>query len=527
MKNKTSTGNTPRRAQKKRKRFPVSVRNFLIVLIGLFSVFAASDILLLSSESSAERRLGNMDWAEGSRIIYMNYEKTPLADMLTSADLKKNLDRIPGIESIGSSAYPLIDLPTGTDYDDDTVNIVVLGDSFVWGEGAVNRNELFWRQLELILRGKGYNCRVYAVGMAGATAYEELSWLTETSLPADLAPDIAIFGYVYNDALIDGETYEEVEEINYDEKLAFLAPLRKLLPVTYYRLVNYIDAKTMYNKKYGDKYTGSYISLLEGSLREYYETNFAAKLDAFCRDTGIPAAVVTLPNETKSEMLKALYAPLREIFADTCVNYYDSLPEFGKRCSGAAHKTNIKVNPLNNHPGSASNHFYAEYISEVLTRDYADVLGAPQNGAPAAPKLIFNEWMPGEIDLTQLPSDGGSAVYSLKYPDPAQTHLFYSFDITPYALNYPIGEDYVKLSFAEPTDLSSVRIEGEGIEKLSVYFTRTNPKLNYDDHTVYAFGDGDEGVFRNELTQAVTSLCVHAEFSPGADRTMTVTVCKF
>ncbi len=517
----------PRRAQKKKRRFPIALRNLLIVVIGLFAVFAAADAFLLFSENAASRALGEMEWSEDERIIRMGYEKTPLADMLTSADLKKNLAQLPQTESTAPAAYPLIDLPTGTEYDGDTVNIVVLGDSFVWGEGCVNRNELFWRQLELILRSKGYNCRVYAVGMAGATGCEELSWLTETSLVADLSPDIVVFGYVYNDALIEGSVYDEISAPDYNKKLSFLAPLRKLLPVSYLRLVNYVDAKTIYNKKYGDRYAGSYISVLEGETREHYEKNFAAKLDAFSERTGIPAVVMTLPNETKSALLKALYAPLREIFEDTRVLYYDSLPEFGKRYSGAAHKTNIKVNPVNNHPGSAAHRFYAEFLSERLIADCAGLLGAPSENPTAAEPPLINDCMPGELGLTENAVSENAAEYTLTYPDLSQPHAFLSFDITPYALKYPIGEEYVKLSFARPTDLSAVRIDGAGIETLRVYFTRVNPEKGYDDHDVYLYRPDGDGALRDGDAQAVTSLCIHAEFAPGADRTIRVEIDKF
>lgn len=506
---------------KKNKKKPnrtLPLRNLLILTLGLFVVFAASDALLILSEASADKRAGEMEWAEDERVIYMGYEKTPLEDMLTSADLREHLKEIPGVENAAPAAYPLIDLPTTETYGEDPVNIVVFGDSFVWGEGSTDRNELFWRQLEQILRSKGYDCRVYAVGMAGATGYEELSWLTDTSLAGDLDPDIAVFGYVYNDALIEGQVYSEPGAIDYAEKFPILAPLRKLLPVTYLRLIQYLDAKTIYNKKYGNKYNGSYISVLEGETRRYYEENFAAKLDAFSRRTGIPAVVMTLPNETKSVLLKELYAPLGEIFAGTSVRYYDSLPEFGRRCAGAAHKPNIKVNPLNGHPGSASHRFYAEFLSERLIEDYADVLGDPAGRDLRSKTISVNDRMPGDIGLTEISVSDRSADYSFVYPDPARPHRYYSFDLTPYTLKYPIGEEYTRLSFATPVDLASVRAEGDGIEKLTLYFTRINPELGYDDRDIYLFRDRDGDVWSDHETQAVTSLCIHAEFAPGASR---------
>ena len=43
--------------------------------------------------------------------------------------------------------YPLLDINARLD-NDDAFNIVIIGDSFVWGASCLNRNELFWRVLE-------------------------------------------------------------------------------------------------------------------------------------------------------------------------------------------------------------------------------------------------------------------------------------------------------------------------------------------------------------------------------------------
>lgn len=76
---------------------------------------------------------------------------------------------------------------------------MVIGDSFVWGQSSLNRNELFWRIAERDLRAQGYNVRICGVAMIGANSYDELRWLTGSTLLEDLRPDLIVIGYLYND----------------------------------------------------------------------------------------------------------------------------------------------------------------------------------------------------------------------------------------------------------------------------------------------------------------------------------------
>ncbi|MBR0536602.1 MAG: SGNH/GDSL hydrolase family protein, partial [Clostridia bacterium] len=260
----------------KKQGFLIGLRNFLCIFAGLLLILFLVDktMGLFSLEPDTE------GYGDGLNPVYMRYEKTPAESLLTVASAKSACREADfDISGYDINPYPIIDdMVSSETTDADTVEIVIFGDSFVWGDATLNRNELFWRQAEQKLRKKGYNCRVIAVGMGGATAYEELSWYK--NYLKDHTPDLVVFGYVHNDALIEGDVYGSATDIDYAGQIPFLRPVKALFPHIYAGLAAYFDAKTMYSAKYGDRWNGSDITVLKGDLREYYQKNFADELDA-------------------------------------------------------------------------------------------------------------------------------------------------------------------------------------------------------------------------------------------------------
>lgn len=113
-----------------------------------------------------------------------------------------------------------------------------------------------------------------------------------------------------NDALVQSNDYVPTGELS----VSFLAPIQKLFPNIYSELIEYIDARTVCSKKFGDRYLNSIITVLDGELYDYYKTNFADVLDRFCAQHVLPTVVMTLPGEPNSLLLKELFHPLEEIY---------------------------------------------------------------------------------------------------------------------------------------------------------------------------------------------------------------------
>ncbi len=487
---------------------------FIVVLVFTVGLFSVELVLAVAAKRNEERQISFTD-----QTYLMSYERTPIESLLTTEEniaFARNYFKNPEafealLRSVKPSVvpYPLIrDLKTSANYDEETKNIVVFGDSFVWGEASLNRNELFWRQLERMLRAKGYNVRVYAVAAEGASAYEEIRWL-ESGVLEDLKPDMVLFGYVCNDALRPGNGFgaEPVEL-----EIPPLRFVKKIWPNLYRRLYHYIDAKTIYSRKFGDAYRDSWISVLDGEVREYYQTNFADKLSAFSKAHDLPAAVVTLPNETNSPLYEELFQPLKEIYAGTGIGYYDSYPAFKAVCSGRKHRNNIYVNVANVHPGSAAHWFYADFICKFLLKDFSGLLGEPADHDLNSSKIAANEIMPGKVDVETVFESDTSSEYLLSYPDIQQAHHLFEAEIYPYCLTDPISKDYVKLSFENPVNISSVTVSAQETEDIDLYYTTFSTKLHYDNGRVFSWEPTKDNRLRWESSrdEGVASLCIHA-----------------
>lgn len=502
----------------KRKEILIPLRNAAIVLLCAAAILFSAEAVLALLEKTPGTNDADVETAE-----WMRLEKSRIESILTAEDEAKDIRVLTGRDpsEFQKANYPLIDdMPASADYEN-AVNIVMLGDSFLWGDGSVNRNELCWRQAEQILRGMGYNCRVYAVAMRGATAYEELDWL-KNGVIDDLQPDIVIFGYVYNDMLIRGDDYEEKAGDSVRENMKFLTPAETVFPRICEKLADYIAAKTIYSKKYGDQYGGTNVAVPEGERLAYYRTHFADALDRLSRERNLPAAVMTLPNTPGSTALKELYRPLKDVFKNTCVRFYDSTNAFA-RYAVPKYADNIYVNPKNRHPGSATNRFYAEYICGFLQKDFSELLGERSAYSLNGSSVLINENTPADIDLQKRSADADGATYTFTYPDITAPHYYYQLEIDPYCLHLPDGTDYVKLCFENPVDIESVSLNGNGLRAAALYGTVIDKELRYDNNTAYPFHES-EGLWLPENGKAVASLCVHAEFTDNSDRTLTITI---
>lgn len=482
----------------------IGVRNFLIIFFVLIALLFAADKLLpvFSVQINPELYDDNVD--------FMRLEKTPVERFLTVTEARELCRRNnTDVSGYTVGKYPLIDdMPSTEATDDRTAEIVVIGDSFVWGDNSLNRNELFWRQTERILRSKGYDCRVTAIGMAGANAYEEIEWC-ENYLK-EHTPDLVVFGYVFNDTLRDsGEEPKENDELS--DYIPVLKPVEILFPNIYDRLDAYIAAKTLYVDKYDAHRQDSLRGILKGDVKAYYKKHFADRLDAISKQTGVPAVVMTLPVIPHSVNFKELFKPLKDIYAGTSVKFYDLYPAFDAFYS-AKHKKNVFVNPGNNHPGSAVHYFYASFLSDALERDFPAVLGEKKNESLLSRVINVNECTPCGIDLELIAQSGSQAEYTFAYPG-RQTRRYLFSQTDRYWLTYPWGKSYIKLSFENPVDISSLQLSGAPPEKTEICYTRVNDCLGYDDNTLFpAVLTGDVvSPAGGILAEKVTSLCIHID----------------
>lgn len=502
---------------KKAKYVYIPLRNLLIVCLCAVCVLFVSE-RVIENNKKEESTTAAEQKKEDFSVRYMNYVKNPIVKANEkSAGAQfffKMMDLGELLDIVSDAPYPLAEVCGKKQYPEDTYNIVIVGDSFVWGDGCTNRNELFWRQLELLTEEKGYNCRVYGVGTAGATSYEELSWLTETDMIEDLSPDILIMGFVENDPDM-GTTFQGQRSNELKEQLPVLKKLSKVFPGLCDSLSERIRVDTLFTKKYGENLNGKDVYVLTGDVYDYYKENFLQPLNDFASRADFPVVYMTLPLEPYRYYFKKLYRPLHELFGEADnIRFYDCLDAFCE-FGGEEHEGNYAMSPVNQHPGTASNYFYANYILSFLENDFAlaEKCGRIDEKDDG---IYINDAMPGNMNVTELPSGGKETAYRFTYPSEHTAHetRYYSFKDFLYL---PIREDYVKLCFSRPTDIASVSFTCENAEEIKLYYTRINKDLGYDDHSVIPVEkDGKVNfVFGSDGLAAVTALCVHAEITNG------------
>lgn len=508
-----------------KKALRISVRNFLITILVIVFVVSSAESTLSFKNRQSDEYLSYSE--ENQNIMLLQVEHMPAERFFSSATNIHNVKNIYGADFTPTEkTYPLIEHLTKETESDNAFNIVVIGDSFVWGAYSLNRNELFWRLLENDLRNDGFNVNVYGVGTTGANAYEELSWLMNSSLIQNLNPDLVIFGYVYNDS--DDSVEINGESVNWDKELPVLSKLKGILPNLYSALIERIAVKTMYNDKYSDNvylpYDGA-PPALKGRFYEKYKKDFVQKLDSFAEATDLPVAVVALPTLPENIMLEELYKPLEELYS-SCKNirYYNCIKEYNDFAS-FKHRNNYSVNIADFHPGSAANRFYADYIKTFIMKDFSDLLDNHKEKYTPSDSITINDWLPYGVLPVKESENSEGTTYKLEYPDPEITKEVYGVEIPEYFLTLPLGKKHIRLSFSDTVDIASVRIRGE-YKNLELHYTCKNKKLNYDDHTVYTATKSQEDVFSVRNAEEITSILISAEFEKDADRSISITFQK-
>lgn len=521
------------------------IRNLAIMIAALAIAVAATELFLggISKNTVSQEEFDQQN-CENGWILLMQTEQMDHRDLLSavmpSSELYASIvdslsqeekDALPAEEG---KRYPLIShMQRGEDYDDDTVNIVVLGDSFTWGQSVTNRNEVYWRLLETSLRSQGYNVRVYGVGMLAANSFDELHWLRDTTLTEDLQPDLIVIGYLYNDP-DDSKTEADVLRksiyVQPNEKLRpALSVMERFLPNIARRLKIYLVAKTMYTAPglcVGNEGGSSivYAPILKDRCYHKFKREFIEPLDAFAGECGVPVVLMPLAVDSGETMLTQLYQPLHELCGNTKnIKLFDSTHDFFHGFASSKHAANYRINIADLHPGSAMNRFYAQYMEKFLKKDFADLLGAPAGRDLNADRLTVNEALPWRTIVERVREDADEAVYTVRYPSLYETHPIWTFDL-PYYLTLPIEKDYISFSLSRPTDLADVEVTGKDAEDVEILYQCVNEKLGYDDHTVRPFGTKDGGVWTDEAPDRVTRLLIHAKCKndAGADLTLRI-----
>jgi hypothetical protein len=393
--------------------------------------------------------------------------------------------------------------------------ILVVGDSFVWGDGYANMNDLWWRQLERELRRRGYQAvEVIGLGSSGASTRQELDRL-RNALPR-YRPDLVIWGYVTNDAdegIVKQFDYQRLNKdavVGYHDRQAEHGWLRRLNFQLEQRRRDKL-LRTLPGPKRGYEYNDWELQLLEpANLAAYQQT--LHEVAAFMREADTPYFFISLPSYPREESLRPRYAPIKPIFASAGLPLVDILDDFLAAYPAGTPLSNDLgwgINPANAHPGVVSTRFYAREAADLLQRSYASVLGP--RGAPetnTAPEI--NDWMPGKLAVQQ----NTAGQIRFEYPSDDTTML-----------RMPLGQHHVQMHLAMPSNLREIGLAGPDLASAQVHLTQVNAADGIDYGQLASVPRQSGNQLRWELPAAIGQLVntvrVVADFD-GADRSLTL-----
>lgn len=115
----------------------------------------------------------------GSFLLMIVDHAMPQYNMWSKENTFINKDRRIKMKQIKNSQYPLIQLKSSDiSKSGEKKKIMIIGDSYVEGDGYSNLNQIWWRQLELELHNRGYyDVEICGVGTDGASTQDEMKWL--------------------------------------------------------------------------------------------------------------------------------------------------------------------------------------------------------------------------------------------------------------------------------------------------------------------------------------------------------------
>ena len=362
--------------------------------------------------------------------------------------------------------------------------ILVLGDSFVWGDGYANMNDLWWRQLQRELNRRGYwDVEVVAMGLNGAATGNEFYWLRDFNLAARLHADFILWGYVSNDADSPGSDGESlVRQMKHHRELIIETNwgrvgnwMGRSMPAITYQLDKLLNqAKEGRNASVatGYPYEEWELKLLEGENFEVYKALLAVVSD-YLRKLAVPYAFITLPNRPDRGCFQKRFDCVAPEFKKAGLTFHDTLDASVAEYPKPANPAKWQINPANAHPGPSMTHLYAVQAANLLEHNYPDVLG-PKTAAPVLAPVI-NDWMPPWLIVTPSASNE----WHVSFPGTKAT--------IP-KLSMPLRRAHALFSFENPIGIDSIEITFSSPVTAELLVTRVDRKLGFDPDNLESLG---------------------------------------
>ncbi len=356
--------------------------------------------------------------------------------------------------------------------------ILVIGDSYAYGDGLSNINDTYWMQLRRILFERGYrDIELIAVGECGWTTRNELNKARQV-FPI-YKPDIVIWMYITNDP--DEETYKQAEneeawkdyysslikgDFWYEQCVLLDSWFPHLSAVLRKHRHEALVSRCPPPDELGYQYCSWKYMLHSPENIERYDLTLS-QVAKFIKDSKVPHIFITQKAPLGSDESYFINT-VRGLFDKHNITFIDlgaELIDYHLRHSGSL--PNFNANPSNGHNGLFASRPLAEMTLSLLEKEYSQLL--PKQTKPFKP-LEINDWVPHDLEV--LKSSKKTFVFG--YPD----------ETNKYMLRMPFNEPYVQLNFEFPLELSSITINGNNLVDSRLDFTVESLR----DEQVYRLG---------------------------------------
>lgn len=369
--------------------------------------------------------------------------------------------------------------------------ILVLGASFVWGDGYANINDLWWMKLSRALKERGFQCSVIGPGHPGFSIKSQVKVLP--SLIEQVKPDYVICQFIPDDA--DSGLVKETSPPQWIQK----ARLRtyKYLPYLSEFLFPKIEQIVAIASKIGGKSDATDDAgiskdldqqFLEGESGRQFVKNLRS-LKAICDNAKIPFQLVTLPTVPDDKYNMDHFEPVVNIARQNDIAILDLSQGFANHCEQLKRKLPLsnladfnrlhnilRINPANYHPSVALTTYYAKRVAETISH-HPHLVALKKSGTNIDTKdSPINDTLPTILtDLHASKVDKNEASYDFIFPP---KHLLLKPDGTNTRL---------LMHFEKPIDLECISIKGSGSATTTIELTAECDELGFDpDRIVYS-----------------------------------------
>lgn len=355
--------------------------------------------------------------------------------------------------------------------------ILVVGDSFVWGWAQDNLNNLWWKQLEYMLKQKGYqDVEIIAAGMNGFSIVDETEKIIlNKEYIHKIKPDLIIVGYVYNDFEIWDkndpyfvnrikENFKEQEYIRKNIDVGLLKKMNHFFPSIHNKIIQMLMnkeyAKTQFKNQYGYSYSEEKKQYLSDKYLKRIEKRAIEPLSKI----NIPVMVVNLAfgSEMYGKDPILFQEKVFQLLDQYHVENYDLKENYNKTFKGLDYKTELQVNIGDYHPGARVMNFYSQEIYNILKNKYPNIIGKT---------------------TTKFKNENFKVQYTLPQANITKINdnIYEISKIPDFLLEYPYtDQQYIKINLEYPTKIKKIRIHTKNIVQLSVAVDLYSEKLGYE-----------------------------------------------